>query len=89
MTIDFHAHWVPEELANALRKRTVPPHIAKSDVGEHFYMPVGGLPYDDFYSDLTARLEFMDTHEIQTQVLSLPCLFGLLRLRDPVRLSVG
>jgi predicted TIM-barrel fold metal-dependent hydrolase len=77
MTIDFHAHWVPEELANALRKRSVPPHIAKSDTGEQFHMPVGGLPYDDIYSDLTARLEFMDAHEIQMQVLSLPCLFGL------------
>ena len=77
MTIDFHAHWVPEELAEALRKRSVPPHIAKSDTGEQFHMPVGGLPYDDIYSDLTARLEFMDTHDIQTQVLSLPCLFGL------------
>lgn len=77
MTIDFHAHWVPEELAIALRKRTVPPHIARSDTGEQFHMPVGGLPYDNIYSDLGARLKFMDTHDIQTQVLSLPCLFGL------------
>ncbi|PCJ72940.1 MAG: hypothetical protein COA53_13015 [Rhodobacteraceae bacterium] len=77
MTIDFHAHWVPEELANALRKRSTPPHIAMSDTGEQFHMPVGGLPYDDIYSDLGARLRFMDTHDIQTQVLSLPCLFGL------------
>ena len=77
MTIDFHAHWVPEELANALRNRSVPPHIALTDAGEQFHMPVGGLPYDDIYSDLGARLQFMDTHGIQTQVLSLPCLFGL------------
>ena len=77
MTIDFHAHWVPEELANALRKRLVPPHIAMTDAGEQFHMPVGGLPYDNIFSDLTARLQFMDKHSIQTQVLSLPCLFGL------------
>ena len=77
MTIDFHAHWVPEELADALRQRTVPPHIAMTHAGEQFHMPVGGLPYNDIYSDLTARLQFMDTHCIKTQVLSLPCLFGL------------
>jgi predicted TIM-barrel fold metal-dependent hydrolase len=77
MTIDFHAHWVPEELTNALRKRSVPPNIAMTETGEQFHMPVGGLPYDDIYSDLGARLKFMDTHGIQTQVLSLPCLFGL------------
>ncbi len=77
MTIDFHAHWVPEELADALRKRSTPPHIATTDTGEQFHMPVGGLPYDDIYSDLGTRLRFMDTHGIQTQVLSLPCLFGL------------
>jgi len=77
MTIDFHAHWVPDELANALRKRAIPPRIAMTDTGEQFHMPVGGLPYDDIFSDLTARLRFMDTHSIRTQVLSLPCLFGL------------
>lgn len=77
MTIDFHAHWLPEELANALRKRSAPPRISMTDTGELFRMPVGDLPYDDIFSDLTARLQFMDKHGIQTQVLSLPCLFGL------------
>lgn len=77
MTIDFYAHWVPEDLARALRKRTVPPHITTTDQKQHFHMPVGGLPYDDSYSDLTARLQHMDAHNIKMQVLSLPCLFGL------------
>lgn len=77
MTIDFHAHWLPDELANALRKRAIPPRIAMSEAGEQFHMPVGGLPYDDSFSDLAARLRFMDTQCIRAQVLSLPCLFGL------------
>ncbi len=77
MTIDFHAHWVPEELAQALRQRVAPPWIESTDAGEQFHMPVGALPYDDIFSDLAARLRFMDQHGIQMQVLSLPCLFGL------------
>lgn len=77
MTVDFHAHWVPEELASALRERTVPPHIKTTDDGEQFQMPVGGLPFDDTFTDLAARVQFMDEYGIKTQVLSLPCLFGL------------
>lgn len=77
MTIDFHTHWVPEELAGALRQRTVKPLIMSSDDGERFHMPVGTLPYDTIFSDLEARMQFMDRFAIKKQILSLPCLFGL------------
>ncbi len=77
MTIDFHAHWLPEDLVQALRLRTAPPRISPAGAGEQLVMPVGTLPFDGIFSDLTARLEFMDKHGIQKQVLSLPCLFGL------------
>ncbi len=71
--IDFHAHWVPEALAGALAIRDAPPNIS----GGQFHMPVGSLPFDSSYSDLPARLRQMDAQGVQTQILSLPCLFGL------------
>jgi uncharacterized protein len=77
VTIDFHAHWLPEDLAQALRARSTPPRIETTASGAQLHMPVGTLPFDDTYSDLTARLRFMDKFGIRCQVLSLPCLFGL------------
>ncbi len=77
MTVDFHAHWVPETLATALRQRPEPPLIKTGNAGPVFEMPVGGLPFDNSYTDLQARLKMMDTQGVATQVLSLPCLFGL------------
>jgi len=75
--IDFHAHWVPDALASALRARNIPPFIAQSEAGEQFHMPVGALPFDNSYGDLSARMARMDREGVAMQVLSLPCLFGL------------
>ncbi len=77
MVIDFHAHWLPDELARALRDRSTPPYIATSEAGEQFHMPVGALPFDHSYSDLSTRITQMDREGVAQQVLSLPCLFGL------------
>lgn len=75
MTIDFHAHWLPPPLADALKLRQTPPRIdAKA---RKLHMPVGPLPFDSSYSDLPARLRQMDAQGVSMQVLSLPCLFGL------------
>ncbi len=77
MTTDFHAHWLPQELARALAERRTAPFIETGRDGETFHMPVGAIPFDAEFSDLEARLRFMDRHDIARQVLSLPCLFGL------------
>ncbi len=69
---------MPPALADCLRQRKIAPWIeTQGDGSERLHMPVGVLPYDESYSDIQARLRFMDEHRIATQVLSFPGLFGL------------
>ena len=77
MTIDVHAHYVPEKLADALRQRTEPPWIEQTQDGERFHMPVGHLAFSDDYVDLDKRRDFMARHDETRQLLSFPGLFGL------------
>lgn len=78
MTIDMHTHFVPVQMAEALRKRTEPPWIeAVPDGGEWIHLPIGALEFGSDYSDMEARIEFMDARKIDRQVLSFPGLFGL------------
>ena len=78
MTIDVHCHYVPAVLAGALRDRTEPPFIEPApEGGERFVMPIGNLPFTDAYGDITGRLDFMDDHAVDVQLLSFPGLFGL------------
>ena len=78
MTIDLHTHFIPEPLADGLRRRTTPPWIERlDDDSERIHMPIGSLALSDDYWDMDKRLEFMDAHGIALQVLSFPGLFGL------------
>ena len=88
MTIDMHAHWRPAALADAIRRRTVPPLIERNEKGEEVLrdqrrsIPVAGM-----FDDMDARLSSMDRFGIDTAVLSL---FGQLQWieRLPVAESV-
>jgi uncharacterized protein len=77
VTIDFHAHWLPDDLVQALRGRNGLPRIETGATAARLVMPVGALPFDDEFTDLAGRLRFMDNHGLALQVLSLPSLFGL------------
>lgn len=78
MTIDMHTHFVPVEMAAALRKRREPPWIeAMPDGSERIHLPIGALAFGDDYADMDARIAFMEARSIDRQVLSFPGLFGL------------
>lgn len=73
MVTDLHAHYVPPALAEALAARTSAPSIE----GGSLQMPIGAVPFDTGYTDLSARLAAMDEVGIDRQLLSLPGLFGI------------
>jgi predicted TIM-barrel fold metal-dependent hydrolase len=78
--IDFHCHWMPDALAEALRARTTPPRIAPADDGtggERLIVDKETLPFDAGYTDVERRLAFMDGAGVVLQALSLPGLFGV------------
>ena len=78
MTIDLHTHYVSPDLADALRKRTVPPRIETLPDGtERFHLPVGFLQFGPEYIDIDARIAFMDRLGIRKQMLSFSGLFGV------------
>jgi predicted TIM-barrel fold metal-dependent hydrolase len=78
MITDFHAHWIPDALAALLRQRTRPPRIAPDEQGgERFYIHRESLAFGSAFSDLGARLRFMDEHGVGRQLLSLAGLFGI------------
>ncbi len=76
--IDFHCHWMPDELAEALRARSTPPRIAADESGgERLIVYKEMLPFDAGYTDVARRLDFMDDAGVALQALSLPGLFGV------------
>jgi predicted TIM-barrel fold metal-dependent hydrolase len=78
MTTDFHAHWIPDALAAMLRKRTQAPRIAPAeDGGERIHIHRESLAFGPAFSDLDARVRFMDEHGVARQLLSLAGLFGV------------
>lgn len=78
MTIDMHTHFVPAAMADGLRKRREPPWIeTRADGAERIHLPIGDLAFGADYSDMEARIGFMDARGIDRQLLSFPGLFGL------------
>lgn len=78
MTIDMHAHFVPAQMADALRKRREAPWIeAMPEGAERIHLPIGALEFGDDFSDIAARIAFMDERGVDRQLLSFPGLFGL------------
>jgi predicted TIM-barrel fold metal-dependent hydrolase len=76
--IDFHCHWMPDDLAEALRGREAPPRIAAdADGRERLIVYKEELPFDAGYTDADRRLAFMDEAGVGLQALSLPGLFGI------------
>jgi uncharacterized protein len=76
LAIDFHAHWIPPALADALRARRAAPRIEAMQTGEDFVSWQGRMPAGPLLQ-LEARRELMDRHGVEMQVLSLAGLFGI------------
>ena len=77
MIVDWHVHWLPPALADALRARTRPPRIAGSPDGERLEVYREALPVAPDLIETGRRRAFMDRHGVSRQVLSLPGLFGV------------
>lgn len=77
--IDLHAHWVPPQLAQALRQRQgqVPRLDVLPDGAERLVMPIGTLSFDEAHTNPLLRLQLMAQQGVARQMLSLPGLFGI------------
>jgi predicted TIM-barrel fold metal-dependent hydrolase len=73
---DLHAHWIPAEVAQALRERRAAPRIEETADGELFASWQGRRPFRPL-GDLDERRAFMRRHGVTMQVLSLAGLFGI------------
>lgn len=74
--IDLHAHWIPPEVARALRRRRAAPRIEETADGELFVTWQGQRPFRPL-GDLDDRRVLMRRHGVAMQVLSLAGLFGI------------
>ena len=77
--IDMHAHWVPPQVAHALRQRQgqVPRLEGLTDGAERLVMPIGTLGFSEAHTDPSQRLQHMVQQGVAKQMLSLPGLFGI------------
>jgi predicted TIM-barrel fold metal-dependent hydrolase len=76
MTIDMHAHWFPETLADAFRKRTNKPMIFTKEDGKEYLegsFPAALLRLES----LDARLREMDRTGVEHGILSLSPVTGI------------
>ena len=76
MTIDMHAHWFPETLADAFRKRTSKPRIYTKEDGKEYLegtFPAAPLRLES----LDTRLSEMDRTGVELGILSLSPVTGI------------
>src|SRR5262245_9776486 len=76
MTIDMHAHWFPDALADAFRKRTVKPKVYTKDDGKEYLetsFPAAPLRLES----LDTRLSEMDRTGVELGILSLSPVTGI------------
>lgn len=78
MSIDFHAHWIPKGLADALRARTSLPRIYRDAAGTEI-IECTGFPtaLTPGFDNATARLAEMDRTGVAIGVLSLTTVWGV------------
>jgi predicted TIM-barrel fold metal-dependent hydrolase len=76
MTIDMHAHWFPETLADAFRKRTSKPMIYTKEDGKEYLE--GSFPAAPLrLESLDTRLSEMDRTGVELGILSLSPVTGI------------
>ncbi len=78
MIIDMQSHYMPDAMADGLRRRRAAPWVETADDGsERIHLPIGSLDFGAQFTDMDARLDFMDGLGVDRQLLSFPSLFGL------------
>lgn len=71
MSIDMHAHWIPETLADALRARSELPYIRNGDDGgEDVHVPRGPVAIRPGHADTGKRVSDSAGYGVEKQVLS-------------------
>ena len=72
MIIDMHAHWRPQALAEALKKRTKPPLIETNAEGKEVYRDHRrSVPAHTMFDDMDARFASMNRYGISANLMSL------------------
>lgn len=77
MIIDIHTHFYPRRYLDRLRQNTLPPRLLAGPEGEHFIIFAdetgagAGRPIGPAYSNVAAKLAYMDQHGIDRSVISL------------------
>lgn len=79
MTIDMHAHWMPEMLVDALRKRAQAPRIEMRE-GQEYLISSFTPTLMPGREDIETRIAAMDRNNVQAAVLSLTGVYGIERL---------
>ncbi|MBN9080365.1 MAG: hypothetical protein BGP04_19030 [Rhizobiales bacterium 62-17] len=80
MTIDMHAHWVPEAFCDAMRARSTPPFIRRKEDGrEYLESSFNSSPLAQRES-AAQRIAEMDKAGVERGVLSLTTVYGVERL---------
>lgn len=75
--IDMHSHYYGG-LVDDLRKRTARPFVAQNEAGRPvLHAMTASTEMSAGYTDLPARLAWMDTNRIQTQLLTFPGALGV------------
>lgn len=80
MTIDMHAHWMPEKLVDALRQRTEAPRVAKGEDGREYLYSSFTPTLMPGREDIEDRIAAMDKNGVQSAVLSLTGVYSIERL---------
>ncbi len=75
----MHTHCLPGPLVEALRRRDRAPDIGRERKTDPVTMGIVGsrIPYDPVFADIELRLEAMNRTGVDTELLSLPGLFGI------------
>jgi predicted TIM-barrel fold metal-dependent hydrolase len=79
-TIDFHAHWLPEALIEALRQRNSLPMVRRHDDGRDYLESAFNSSPMPGREDIEARLREMDANGVAHGILSLTTVYGIERL---------
>ena len=74
--VDLHAHWIPPEVAQQLRRRRAVPRIEETTDGDLLVTWQGRRGFRPL-GDLDHRRVLMQRHGVAMQVLSLAGLFGI------------
>ncbi|MBM3609340.1 MAG: hypothetical protein FJX29_12980, partial [Alphaproteobacteria bacterium] len=78
--VDMHAHWLPEDIVEALRQRSTPPYVRRGEDGKDWLHSAFNPSLMEQAETLEARIAAMDRNGVQRGVLSMTGVYGIERL---------